>query len=162
MKKIGTFLIVTFVLYVGCLYLVSDRETFLVPENYEGPLLIIAKQKDGLVVNEENTIYDFTKSNVIRIKKPLSTNLFPWGYLNYYSVDKNGKKKKIEEIHNESVEKQGLSDGIYIWDYYFEIGSCNDVPYEVLVVASKNNINRIINEAEILVDTLVCRQQNSK
>jgi hypothetical protein len=161
MKKIGLILLCLFVLYVAYLYITGRRETFLVPKGYEGVLLIIGNQKDGIEINKNNAIYDFTKSNIIKLKGDLITGFSPWGYLNYYEVDDNGNKNKIEEINDEVESADVKENKVYMWEYYFEIGSCEvrdngKKYYEALVVSKKTNAKTIAINKQQLINKEVC------
>ena len=161
MKKIMLILLGLFVLYVGYLYITGKRETYLIPKDYEGVLLIIGNQEDGIEINKNNAVYDFTKSNIIKLKGDLITGFSPWGYLNYYEVDENGNKGKIEEI-DEDVETANTKDNkVYIWSYYFEIGGCEvrnngKTYYQALVASKKVNAKSIAIEKQRLINQEVC------
>jgi hypothetical protein len=158
MKKVTLILLALFVLYVAYLYITGRRETFIIPKGYEGVLLIIGNQKDGIEINKNHAIYDFTKSNIIKLKGDLITGFSPWGYLNYYEVDGNGEREKLETI-NEPPETVIENNKIYVWSYYFEIGNCNDVNYETIIISKKTTTDKIWTEKERLVNQEVCNKK---
>lgn len=164
MRKIGLILLSLFALYVAYLYITGKRATYLIPKGYEGVLLIIGNQKDGIEINESHAIYDFTESNIIKLKGDLITGFSPWGYLNYYEIDEKGSKRKIEVIEND-VESAKVKDGeIYIWSYYYEIGGCearnnSKTYYEALVVSKKMNAETFAIDKQQLVNKEVCNKK---
>ena len=145
MKKVTLILLAFFVLYVAYLYITGRRETYIVPKGYEGILLIIGNQKDGIEINKNHVVYDFTKSNIIKLKGDLVTGFSPWGYLNYYEVGENGEKEKIEAIDDEIETTSAEDSKVYMWSYYFEIGNCEvrnngKTNYQALIVSKKKNV----------------------
>lgn len=164
MRKIGLILLCLFVLYVAYLYITGKRATYLVPKGYEGVLLIIGNQKDGIEINKNHAIYDFTKGNIIKLKGDLITGFSPWGYLNYYEVDEKGNKKKIEEIGDEAESVEVKDNEIYVWGYYYEIGGCEvrnngKTYYEALVVSKKMNAETFAIDKQQLVNKEVCNKK---
>lgn len=157
-KKILLVLVGLWLLYVAYLYLTSPKATYLIKKGYEGPLLIIANQQDGIEVNPDNAIYDFTKGNVIKLKGNLVEGFFPWGYLNYYSVNENGEKENLKNIDSGQKEDQ-----IYIWDNYYTSGGCDakdvKVYYESIIVGKEANLLRIISEKNKLINDVACNGQ---
>lgn len=158
MKKISLILLCLFVLYVAYLYITGKRETYLIPKGYEGVLLIIANQKDGIEISKSHSIYDFTKSNIIKLKGDLITGFSPWGYQNYYAINEKGESEKLKAI-NEAPEKVNEDGEIYVWSYFFEIGGCNNTDYEVIVISKKINTAKILQEKEKLVNHEVCNRK---
>jgi hypothetical protein len=164
MRKIGLILLCLFVLYVAYLYITGKRTTYLVPKGYEGVLLIIGNQKDGIEINKNHAIYDFTKGNIIKLKGDLITGFSPWGYLNYYEVDEKGNKKKIEEISDEAESVEIKDDEIYVWSYYYEIGGCEvrnngKTHYEALVISKKMNAETFAIDKQQIVNREVCNKK---
>lgn len=165
MRKTGLILLCLFALYVAYLYISGKRITYLIPKGYEGVLLIIGNQKEGIEIDKSHAIYDFTKSNIIKLKGDLITGFSPWGYLNYYEVDEEGNKEKIETINDEveyAADVKG--DKIYIWSYYYEIGSCEvksngKTNYEVIVVGKKMNAETFAIEKQQLVNKEICNKK---
>lgn len=167
MKKFKIILLVLFGLwfaYLSYLYITSPRVTYLVRKGYEGPLLIIANQENGIDINRNHTIYDFTENNVIKIKGDLLTGFFPWGYLNYYSVDESGKKEKLETI-DDAPEKSGAVDGkFYVWNYYYTTGGCEVMEngktyYESVIISRKSNTSKVIQKKNQLINDEVCNKK---
>jgi hypothetical protein len=157
MKKIGLILFALFVMYIIYIYITGKRETYLIPKGYEGALLIIGHQKDGIEISAKHSFYDFTNGNIIKLKGNLITGFSPLGYENYYAINEKGERERLETI-NEDPEKV-KEDKIYAWTNYFEIGSCNEIDYEVIVISKKVNIDRILDEKEKLVNHEVCNRK---
>lgn len=162
LKRILLAILGIWLTYIAYLYIVSPRATFLIKKGYEGPLVIIANQKDGIELNRKHAIYDFTKSTVIKIKGNLLTGFFPAGYLNYYSVDADGKKEKLEVIEDAPEAVNTTEDNIYVWGYYYTTGGCEvrsegKVYYESLVISKESNVDRVIKEKNQLINQTVCR-----
>lgn len=147
-----------FAVYVISLYITGRRETFLIPEGYEGALIIIANQPDGIEVNPKHAIYDFTKSNVIKIKGDLITGFSPLGYLNYYEVSPTtGVRKKIKVVDDDKEHATVNSNQIYVWDYYFQLGDYGvkghqNINYEALIIGKVSSIDSIIQERNALLN----------
>ena len=83
-------------IYVGYIYLTGIHVTYILPKGYEGPLLIVANQKDGVIINRNNIVYNFTKSNILRVKNSLDEGCSPMGYTNYFYSDKSNKLTELE------------------------------------------------------------------
>jgi hypothetical protein len=165
MKKIAIILLCLFALYVAYQYIAGKRATYLIPKGYEGALLIIANQKDGIEINKNHAIYDFTKSNIIKLKGDLITGFFPWGYLNYYSVDAQGEKKKIKSIDDTPEGSTRPEAEIYVWSSLHDIGGCEarnhaKTNYEALIISKKSNTDKCFKEKEQLVNQEVCFKKN--
>jgi hypothetical protein len=161
LKRILLVLLGVWLTYVAYLYIVSPKVTYLVRKGYEGPLVIIANQKDGIEINRNRAVYDFTKSNLIKLKGDLLTGFFPWGYLNYYSVDGNGEQEKMESIDDAPENSTATEDKIYVWGYYYTNGGCeiskgNKIYYESLVVSKKSNTTIVVSEKNKLINQEVC------
>jgi len=151
------------ILYVAYVYITGKRKTYLISKGYEGVLLIVGNQKDGIEINQSNPVYDFTKSNIIKLKGDLITGFSPWCYLNYYEVDEKGYKKNIEEIGDEVESVEVKDNEIYVWSYYYEIGGCETrnngkTYYEALVVSKKINAVAFAIDKRQLVNKEVCSQ----
>ncbi|HRN56211.1 MAG TPA: hypothetical protein PLL71_07150 [Agriterribacter sp.] len=153
-----------FALYVIGSYIVGKRETFLIPEGYEGALIIIANQPDGIEINQKHIVYDFTKSNVIKIKGDLVTGFSPWGYLNYYEVNSMGIRKKIKVIDDDKEHASINNNQVYVWDYYFEIGGCElqgyeKTNYETLIIGKMSSVDSLLHEKHKLVNEFACKSK---
>ena len=81
------------------------------------------------------------------------------------AVDEEGNKEKIETINDEveyAADVKG--DKIYIWSYYYEIGSCEvksngKTNYEVIVVGKKKNVETFAMEKQQLVNKEICNKK---
>jgi hypothetical protein len=150
------------ILYIAYLYIFGKRETFLIPEGYEGALLIIANQKDGIEINRSHAVYDFTKSNIIKLKGDLVTGFSPWGYQNFYVVNSAGEKNKLKVIDKNRTEGNIESRQTYVWDNYFDIGGCEvkgyqKTYYEAFIVGKASSVDKALEEKQRLINEFVCR-----
>ncbi len=161
MKKVFKWILFIFLgffaLYVIGSYIMGKRETFLIPEGYEGALIIIANQPDGIEINSKHAIYDFTKSNVIKIKGNLITGFSPWGYLNYYAVSPTGEKRKIKILDDDKEHASVNNNQIYVWDYYFQLGDYGvkghqNINYEALIIGKASSVDFIIQKRNDLLN----------
>ena len=101
-KVFSTVLPVIFYLPLTYLFLLAYNyttpKTFLIPADYEGTVRIVYKQKCGVKLHKENgrQIIRFPKSGVLILNEK-----FDGGINNeYFLVDKNGSKTKVEQIIN--------------------------------------------------------------
>lgn len=158
LKRVLIVVVGLWLLYIAYLYIASPKATYLIKKGYEGPLLIIANQEDGIEINPKHAIYDFTKGNVIKLKGNLVEGFFPWGYLNYYSVNENGEKENLK-----SIDSEGQDDQIYILDNYYTSGGCEaknvKVYYESIIVGKESNVFRIVSEKNKLINEVACSGQ---
>lgn len=146
-----------FVIYVISTYITGKRETFLIPKGYEGVLMIIANQPDGIEINTSHAIYDFTKSKVIKLKGDLITGFSPWGYLNYYAVSSTGEKVRLKVLDDSKEQANVNSNQIYVWDYYFQIGDYGvkehqNINYEALIICKPSSVDSVIRERNALLN----------
>ncbi|MCG9880794.1 MAG: hypothetical protein MH472_09375 [Bacteroidia bacterium] len=149
-------LITTWMIYVICIYLTGKKETFLIRSGFEGTLIILANQPDGIEINESNVIYDFTNTNIIKLKGNLITGFSPWGYLNYYEINENNERKKLK-TKDERIEELNSEDNfIYVWENYFSIGTCNGTDYEALVISKQKNIDSTLSLTQKMINQNVC------
>lgn len=95
-------MIKSLVLFYCVLFLCSCNEVgvvkiFLVPKGYEGPLIIIEdlKQKDITLINGDTLVFDFRKSNVLKLKNIFIEGSNSISNLKYYYVDSLNKRTSI-------------------------------------------------------------------
>lgn len=164
-KKIVLGLIVIWLASVAWIYLTSARVTFIVPKGYEGSLLIISNQPNGIAVDRQNIVYDFTKSNILLIKNSLDTGFTPAGYTNYYFWDKKNNKIPIEVT--DDIKKKPMDNNLYVWDNYYQIGGCElksntKLSYEVIVLASPRNLNKVLDERDSILFNICNMRRTGK
>lgn len=155
------------ILYVINSYITGKRETFLMPKGYEGALIIIANQPDGIEINRSHAVYDFRKSKVIKLKGDLVIGFSPWGYLNHYEISSSGENIKIKVVDNNIEQATVNSNQIYVWDYYFEIGGCElkgyeKTNYEALIIGKVSSLDSLIGEKHRLVNEFACKARALK
>lgn len=162
LKYILLFLVGTWVLCTVWIYASSTRVTYLIPEKYNGALIITAQQSDGIAINNtKHVVYDFANKKVIKLKGDLITGFFPTGYLNYYTVNSKGEKKKLEVINDISDTTKVLDNLIYVWSCFYEIGGCRipgykNTDYETVVIGEKKYIKNILEEQRQLINKYAC------
>jgi hypothetical protein len=162
LKKIFAVLGGLFILYVIYLYVFGLKQTFLFPARYSGAFIIIANQPDGVDVDPNNVVYDFTKGNVIKIKGDLITGVSPWGYLNYYAIGTDRKKHKIVVIDDPKFQPPIKDSTIYVWDFSIEVGSCKtqgypETFYETICMGKYSLLDSSFNERGRLLRQYGCR-----
>jgi hypothetical protein len=168
MKIIKIILLVFFglwVTYVIYLYVSSPRVTYLIPKGYEGPLLIVANQRNGIEIDRNHAVYDFTQDNVVKLKGDLLTGFFPWGYLNYYAMDEAGNKEKLETINEVPNKADTEANRIYLWSRYHKVGSCeigggNRTSYEFVIVSKESNTDKYLKDARDLINREACSNKD--
>ena len=104
-KRVNTKLLATIlpiILYLPATYLFllaynyTSPKTILIPANYEGTIRIVYEQKCGVKLHKENgrQIVQFPKSGILILNEK-----FDGGINNeYYLVDNNGKRTKVNQI----------------------------------------------------------------
>jgi hypothetical protein len=140
-KPIKTKLLTTIlpmVIYLPATYLFllaynyTTPKTFLIPADYNGQIRIVYEEKCGVKMHKENgrQILQFPESGILILNED-----FDGGINNdYYLVDENGRRRKVEEILNfdDSTKKlpyilvggagnlgsDGESKGIKFSDFY--------------------------------------------
>lgn len=157
-KKIILGFLAIWIICIAWIYLTSTRITYIIPKGYEGPLLIIANQPNGININQHNIIYDFTKSNIILIKNSLDTGFTPLGYTKYYFYNKGNK---IPIDITDDVKKNSNDKNLYIWDNYYQIGGCEvkhnvKISYEIIVLSKSINLNKVLDERDSLIQYNIC------
>lgn len=138
----------------------AEPETFLIPENYTGAVVVVFNQKDGVTkeYKEDRRIYRIPKNGV------LYTQFSPVDGLldeKFYYADE--KYKKSSELTRIDFEKNPKKDANYILDQYdggFSIfpeggikqGNSSDYPsvnwvYFTIgkVTSSKDSLRRVAN-----------------
>jgi hypothetical protein len=87
-------------------YNYTTPKTFLIPADYEGQIRIVYEEKCGVKMQKENgrQILHFPESGILILNED-----FDGGINNdYYLVDKNGRRTKVEEISNFSDSTKKL------------------------------------------------------
>ena len=83
--------------YLWKIYNTTEPETFLIPENYRGQVFIMFNEKCGneIKYEEDRRVYEIPNDGILMTKFEDEQ-----GFINqeFYLVDKNGKRKKIEQL----------------------------------------------------------------
>jgi hypothetical protein len=88
---------------------------YLVPKDYQGPLLMIEDTlaKDILQVKGDTTIFDFRKSNILRINAKFVEGSHSLSNLKYYYIDSIGQKLEIPIALGNLTKKD--SNKVYVF-----------------------------------------------
>jgi hypothetical protein len=128
----------------------EEVRVFLVPKNYEGPLLIIEdpNAKDTIEVKRDTVLFDFRKSFVLRIRGKFIEGSQFLSNLKYYYVDSVGNKREIPFALGKYTKTD--SNKVYVHLKYTQIreGSQCDL------ISTPKNFKYYFQQQEKLCDSL--------
>jgi len=75
----------------------NDVRVYLVPQNYQGPLLLIEdpNAKDSIKISGDTILFDFRKSIVLKMRGKFIEGSYSLTNLKYYYIDSLGNKTEI-------------------------------------------------------------------
>ena len=84
----------TYIFLLGYNY--TTPKTFLIPADYEGTLRIVYEEKCGTKLKKENSrqLFEFPNNGILILSEDFDGGINHY----YYLVDKDGNRKKIEQI----------------------------------------------------------------
>ncbi|MEO8769998.1 MAG: hypothetical protein ABI402_07930 [Ferruginibacter sp.] len=126
-------------------------ETYLISNDYNGPVILIFGDTLNGIPN--NNVYDFTKSNILRIQKNISDdNFINLDNINFFGID-NNNKFKIPIILNEG---EILGDTTkYVFLYNSQIGDRNHKKsYQSIIISDKAHYSNSVHLENHLLDSL--------
>jgi hypothetical protein len=151
-------LILFFVLaiYVVAIYVYADRVVYIIPDKYEGVLLIIDKgSNEGFHL--KNRIYDFRKRNVLFSDVP--EGFFPVGYWMYYYQSDSGNRFPVSKINDDPSQLNLAQNKMYLFEYYEKTGSCNGIKYHSVICCKPERIYYYLSKETQLIDSLICKKR---
>lgn len=82
----------------------SKTITHLIPENFEGGVVIVYAQKDGVtpVVTEDEIVFNIPADGILKVSIDAKTVR---GNAKFFFAGKNGERTEIELLHNRVLEK---------------------------------------------------------
>lgn len=154
----------------SCGYLRTKDGIYLVPKGYEGEVLIVFDQPDGVTPTIEDGLYVYKipEDGVLKVKSPLET-----GFVNlkYFYIDDSGRREEIRylritgdrDIHGESKDKfdgqinaDEYENGIFAMSYGVDSGKIvsffvgrpknSEILYEKMVRRVNKILLRRIND----------------
>lgn len=132
-KKFGLMLLLIIFIIFGAIYFLDNRkgidQTYLLPIDYEGCVVIYYDRKDApaLEIKNNEIVYDVPADGIIYTSSPMD---FGWVntkqsgafQLEAYYVDKRGKK--IEQLSQEQIHfgaNGSMQDEGSIQDFYYQL-----------------------------------------
>jgi len=118
MKKLIYFGVIA-LMFNSCIW--GEREIFLIPKDYEGPVIILVNEDKGNETKYEdgNRIYEVPKNGILYTK---FDNQEKYVHIEYYYVDTNGQRTPIEDIeiqHLSEEEKSNITEPKAYWQLVY-------------------------------------------
>lgn len=104
---------------------VSEPETHLIPEGFTGRVIIFFNQKNGQQVEYENRarVYEIPSNGILKTQFPPNEGNIPLEDLNFYYLNKQGKRQKIKYI---PLHQGSRRDSLNVVVYGVSVGCSND------------------------------------
>lgn len=107
----------------------NNKETvklYLIPKGYEGPLIIIEdeKQNDSFKKKNDTLIFDFRKSNILRLKGKFVDGTDLLSNLKYYYVDSFNNRILIPIFLGNATNNLD-SNQVYMFTQFTQVSSRN-------------------------------------
>ncbi|WP_417590482.1 DUF6843 domain-containing protein [Owenweeksia hongkongensis] len=133
-------LAIVFVLLNSCKPAALD-EVILIPNNYEGDLILILNQPNGQTetIKDNKLITRFSENGIIQAKYNTPED---WHQVNYYYYNKLGDTTKLEELGDQdSID----SSKIYVLDVFTRATLDKQNPFEAIIYI----VGRLSHESKL-------------
>ena len=119
MKKV--LLIVFTIAYLYSCNNDNKVRVYLIPKEYEGPIVLIQNDKTAknITVRNDTLFFDFTKSPVYRSKSKFIEGTYNTSKIKYYYIDSLGKTEEIKSLLNN--DKTQNENEVYIYPMHSQI-----------------------------------------
>lgn len=136
----------------------QEKRVYLIPEGYEGPLLIIEDEAaiEKPLKKTDSIIFDFTKSIVLKFKGKFIENSSFLSNIKYYYVDELGNKREIP--FNIGGFGNIDSNQVYVYLKYSQIGENSQCD----LITTPKNFLYYFQQQEKLCDSLLSKRPQSK
>ena len=133
----------------------KKTETYLISNDYYGPVILIyGDSAKGIKKKELNNIYDFRKTNLIRIKEDMPDEDFiSFGNIAFFELKENTKRAKIPILLNERDIKNDTIK--YVFLYNSQTGDRNHkISYQSIIISDKKHYHSGVQMQNYILDSL--------
>jgi hypothetical protein len=151
MKKI---LIVVMLLWIYGCYSKDDYRVYLIPEGYEGPVMVIegVDTAENITKHQDTIIFDFRKSIVLRVKEKFIEGVNALNNSKYYYITDDGIRHEIPYALGD-LDKMDSTKS-YVHMRYSQIGSNAQCD----LISKPKGFKIAVKEQQRLSDSLLSRR----